>query len=915
MSPKPIGRRTLTTELLAGLAAIIGVFWLLGWLSDFLWFQAIGYTSVFWTLRLLKLSLFLAVFALVLAYLWANLRALSSRLNWADATRALGRRFTSGYPSRSQPPPPGNLAAARLAGAAGAPLAAKAVAIALAVVFAFALAARWDLVLRFWWSQPYGMADPVYGRDIGFYLFRLPLLELVQNTLLVLVTIVTGLLAWLYVEVDALRPSRRTGFDGHPRAVAHLACNVAALLLLTSWGYWLDRFALLLSDSGAVFGAGYTAVTVERPALWLMAAVAAALGFALLLPDVRRRFRWLAIGAMAYVVLGFAGVVIAPWAVQSFVVEPNELELETPFLENNIALTREAFGLAGIEERVYEGFDGLSLARIAANRATIDNIRLWDWRPLGRTFRQLQRIRAYYEFGDVDVDRYQVDGRYRQVMLAARELTDDLPDRADTWLNRYLQYTHGYGLAMSLTAEKSDQGSPVLIIKDVPPKTVGGLVVTEPAIYYGENMSDYRLVTTAVPEFDYPRGDENVYSTYRGRGGVPLDAFWKKLLFAWDQGDFNLLISAYLTPESRIQLYRRVEERVRRIAPFLELDSDPYPVLSNGRIFWIVDAYTLSSWFPYSEPDRRDFNYIRNSVKVVVDAYNGAVRFYVIDPDDPVIGVYQRALPALFHPIGDMPADLRRHLRYPQALFKAQVGKFNIYHMTVPQVFYNGEDVWAIPKEKYGGDVIAMEPYYVLMRLPGEQRLQYLLMTPVVAQNRDNMIAWIAARSDFPGYGQLLMYKLPKNRLILGPIQIEATIDQDTLISQQLSLWDQRGSRVIRGNLLVIPIDNSFLYVEPVYLIAEDLDIPQLKRIIVSDGRRLAMEPTLEEALAAVVGSRVQETEATLGPEGSEQLAAARAALAEAEAALRDADWDAFGRAMQLLKQVLENAPRKNLVE
>ena len=399
--------------------------------------------------------------------------------------------------------------------------------------------------------------------------------------------------------------------------------------------------------------------------------------------------------------------------------------------------------------------------------------------------------------------------------------------------------------------------------------------------------------------------EPNVYSTYRGHGGVPLDAFWKKLLFAWDQGDVNLLISSYLTPESRIQLYRRIKERVQRIAPFLELDSDPYPVLSDGRIYWIVDVYTLSSWFPYSEPDRADFNYIRNSVKVVVDAYDGTVRFYVIDPNDPVIGGYQRAFPALFHPLEDMPADLRRHLRYPQTLFKAQVTKFNIYHMTVPQVFYNAEDVWAIPKEKYGGDVIAMEPYYVLMRLPEEQRLQYLLMTPVTPQNRDNMIAWIAARSDFPDYGQLLVYKLPKERLVLGPMQVEATIDQDTLISQQLSLWDQRGSRVIRGNLLVVPVDHSFLYVEPVYLIADDLDIPQLKRIIVSDGQRLAMEPTLEEALAAAVGSWAPETGVTLGPESSEQLAAARAALAEAEAALRKADWDAFGRAMQVLKQAL----------
>ena len=905
MSPRLISRRALTTRLLAALAGVVGFFWLLGWLADFLWFQAIGYTSVFWTLRLLKLCLFLAGFALVLVYLWVNLRVLSSHVDWAEVTLAVWRRFGTGPPVRRQPPPPGDSAAPRLTGVAGAPLAVKAVVVALAVVFAFALAARWDTVLRTWWSQPYGMMDPLYGRDIGFYLFRLPFLELVQNILMALVTIVIGLLAWLYVEAKALRPNRLTGIEGHPGAVAHLAFTFATLLLLTAWGYWLDRFALLQSGSGAVYGAGYTEVYVERPAYWLMTVAAATLGFALVLPAVRRRLRWLAIGAMAYLSLWFVSVAIAPWVIQSFVVEPNELEVEAPFLKHNIMLTREAFGLTDVEEREYEGFEGLNPASVARNRATIDNIRLWDWRPLSETFRQLQRIRAYYEFGDVDVDRYEVDGRYRQVMLAARELADDLPHKADTWLNRYLQYTHGYGLAMTLTAEKSDQGSPILIVKDVPPRTVGGLAVTQPAIYYGENMTDYRLVSTAVPELDYPKGDENVYSTYRGHGGVPLDAFWKKLLFAWEHGDANLLISSYVTRQSRIQLYRRVMERVAHIAPFLELDSDPYPVLSDGRIYWIVDVYTLSSWFPYAEPDDARFNYIRNSVKVVIDAYDGAVRFYVIDPGDPIIGVYQQAFPALFRPLADMPTDLRRHLRSPQNLFKAQVQKFNIYHMTVPQVFYNGEDVWTIPKEKYGGQVIAMEPYYVLMRLPEEQRLQYLLMTPVTPQSRDNMIAWMAARSDFPDYGQLLVYKLPKDRLILGPIQAEATIDQDTLVSQQLSLWDQRGSRVIRGNLLVIPIDHSFLYVEPVYLIAEDSDIPQLKRIIVSDGRRLAMEPTLEEALAAVVGSRVKETEVTLGSESRGQLAAARAALAEAEAALRMADWDAFGRAMQVLKQTL----------
>ena len=489
-------------------------------------------------------------------------------------------------------------------------------------------------------------------------------------------------------------------------------------------------------------------------------------------------------------------------------------------------------------------------------------------------------------------------------MLAVRELADDLPDSADTWVNRHLQYTHGYGVAMSLTAEKDPYGGPILVVKDLPPRGRAGLALDRPQVYYSETTPHYRVVATAVAELDYPKGDENVYSHYRGGGGVLLDAFWKRLLFAWDQWDFNIAISGYVTPESRLQLWRNVRERVERIAPFLRLDRDPYPVIGGGKLYWIQDAYTTADGFPYAEPDGGGFNYIRNSVKAVVDAYEGRVTFYVMDTLDPVLAVYRQALPEVFRPFAELPETLRGHLRYPQDLFQVQVGKYSRYHMTVAQVFYNGEDQWAAPREKYGGEVIEMKPYYVLMKLPQEDRLQFLLMTPLTPYRRDNMIAWMAARCDFPAYGELLVYKLPKERLVVGPNQVEAMIDQDTLISQQLSLWDQRGSRVIRGNLLVIPIDHAFIYVEPVYLIAEATDIPQLKRVIVSDGRRLAMEPTLEAALRAVFGTGRR----AAAPREDGQvtaLAAARAALETAERALRAGDWDGFGAAMQALKGLL----------
>jgi hypothetical protein len=568
-------------------------------------------------------------------------------------------------------------------------------------------------------------------------------------------------------------------------------------------------------------------------------------------------------------------------------------------------MTRKAYQLDRVDERSYDALRDLTPEALERNRPTVDNIRLWDWRPLSQTFRQLQQIRAYYEFGDVDVDRYRVGDEYRQVMVAAREMTETLPGKADTWLNRHLQYTHGYGLAMSLTATKSEEGSPILVVKDLPPRTAAGLSISQPAIYYGEITSGYRIVNTSVPEFDYPKGDENVYAKYDGSGGVLLNSLWKRLLFAWHQLDVNILITSYVTPESRIQLWREIQDRVERLAPFLLLDADPYPVVSEGRLYWIQDAYAVSSFFPYSEPHAGRFNYIRNSIKVVVDAYNGEVTFYVIDPDDPVLRVFREAMPSLFTAFEEMPDDLRRHLRYPQDLFEAQMLKFNTYHMTLPQVFYNREDLWAVPREKYGGEVIPMKPYYVLMSLPEEARLQFLLMTPLTPANRTNMIAWMGARCDFPSYGQLIVYKFSKERLIFGPIQIEAMIDQDTLISQQLSLWDQRGSRVVRGNLLVIPIEESFIYVEPVYLIAEDSEIPQLKRIIVSDGERLAMEPTLEEALQDVFGADTQLTTEASRIEHIDILSKAKEALTAAEEALRDGDWDRFGRVMQELKSLL----------
>jgi uncharacterized membrane protein (UPF0182 family) len=625
-----------------------------------------------------------------------------------------------------------------------------------------------------------------------------------------------------------------------------------------------------------------------------------------------RKFIALVAAVGCYFLLYFVLLMILPGAVQKFRVVPSELELETPFLTHNIEFTRKAFSLDRIEEKRYPALTDLTLNDISRDQETIDNIRLWDWRPLLQTYRQTQQIRLYYEFYDVDVGRYHLSDGYHQVMLSARELADELPPKARTWVNERLQFTHGYGLVMNFVSKQIGGGFPEYVIENVPPESSYDLPVTRPAIYYGEKMPGYRIVATKIKEFDYPKGNENVYTSYQGKGGIPLDSFWKKLLFAWTQADINILLTSYLTPDSRIQLWRQVRERVGKIAPFLELDEDPYLALSEGKLYWVQDAYTVSNQFPYSEPYAgawKRINYIRNSVKAIVDIYEGSVSLYAMDPNDPVLSVYRRAWPGVFKDLSTLSPDLKKHLRYPEGLFGIQADMYKTYHMTDVQVFYNQEDLWTFAQERYAGTPVRLQPYYILMRLPDTKELQYLLMTPFTPQNRDNMIAWMAAKCDFPEYGHILVYQLPKEKLILGPLQIEAMIDQNPLISEQLSLWDQRGSRVIRGNLVVIPIDNSFLYVEPVYLTAEGTDIPQLKRIIVVSGDKVAMEPTLNQAIAAVFGKAVPKQATVSVPAEKNSLVLAREQLLKAQKALEQGQWQEFGKAMQELKKTLNAQP------
>jgi hypothetical protein len=891
--------RTLKLIILAAAVLIALLAVVSGLIQKGLWMGQLGYSGVFWTLLTLQWGLFCAAFVVALLYVWINLRLAARN----------GATFRAGHLTSE------SAIAAQLdiqISPTVFKLATAAAAVAAALIFALVFYGQWDTYLRFRYGGSFGLSDPLFGVDAGFYLFRLPFYELLQGSLTALALITLLAVLALYAYFGLLRFSQSPKMGGRSaQSVPHLSTLFFVLIASFGWGFYLDHYELLYSTQGVVYGAGYTADHVTRIALWIMVGATAALCALLALNIFRPRFRAIAIASGIYVGLYFIAVLLTPALFQRFAVQPNELARETPYLKSNIEFTRKAFSLDAIQETSYPALSDLTAEVIARNQDTIQNIRLWDYRPLLQMYQQAQEIRLYYQFYGVDVDRYHLPDGYHQVMLSARELAAELPAEAQTWVNQKLQFTHGYGLVMSFVSKTMGGGFPQYVLQNIPPESDYGLTVNQPAIYYGESMAGYRIVATGAKEFDYPKGNQNVYTSYAGTGGIPLDSLWKRLLFAWTQTDVNILFTTYLRPESRIQIWRRVQDRVRQIAPFLSLDQDPYAVVSEGKQYWIQDAYTVSDHYPYSSPHAAAFesglNYIRNSVKVVVDMYDGTVRFYVMDPNDPVLAVYRRAFPGVFMDLNRLSADLKAHLRYPQDLFSIQADQYTTFHMTVPQVYYNREDLWVLPEENYAGKVAPMQPYYILMKLPGSDQLEYLIMTPFTPQKRANMISWIAARCDFPEYGKMLFYELPKEKLIYGPMQIEAMIDQNTTIAQQLTLWDQKGSRVIRGNLIAVPIENSFLYVVPLYLTAQGTDFPQLKRVIVISGDKVAMEPTLDEAIQSVFGTQPPQS-AVQAPRAQPGLGQARAQFDAAQKAMQQGDWGNFGKAMDALKRLL-NGP------
>ena len=866
--------------------------------TDWLWFEEVGFTDVFTTILFMKAALGLAGGAVVFALLYLNLR-LTPR-GYGRQSLVVADGDIPQLPSWALIQPlyrklvlPGSLVLAFLASSPA--------------------SARWQELLRFLNPVNFGVADPEFGRDIGFYVFRYPLLSATYQFLFLALLLTLGVVAAVYVLSRGVSVGPQ-GLAVTPGAKGHLLALLAALLVLKAWGYSLDRYDLLFSPGGAAFGASYTDVNASLPMLHVLIVVACLAAILCVAQIGRAGFRLAIAGVGLWLLASVIGLSGYPAAIQRFRVAPNEIVAERPYIERTIAATNRAYGLDRIEEQPFPAREELTAEVLKKNDTTIKNIRLWEHRPLLDSYSQLQEIRTYYKFVDVDNDRYHLDGEYRQLMLSVRELSHaHLPSRI--WINEHLVYTHGYGAVAGPVNRVTREGLPEFFVKDIPPRVEGDLRITRPEIYFGELANKYVLTRSATGELNYPMGDQNVYTRYEGEGGVSIGSLWRKLLFTARFGEIKFLLSRELGPETRILYHQQIAERVRKIAPFLTLDGDPYPVITKaGHIVWIFDAYTVSEHVPYSQPTRGIGNYIRNPVKITVDAYHGRVRFYLVEPEEPVIRAYAGAFPGMFQPIAAMPEDLRAHIRYPQDLFGIQARMFAAFHMRDPQVFYNKEDLWTIPARKAEGREAEMDPYYTIMRLPGETREEFILLLPFTPVRRDNMIAWLAARSDGPDYGKLILFDFPKGKLVFGPRQIEARIEQDAFISQQLTLWSQAGSQVIRGSLLAIPIEESLLYVQPLYLAAERGRMPELKRVIAAFGNRIAMEETLEASLERLFGGRPPDAvPVTAAREPAVRSGIPSQALQHFQRAqehLKRWNWTGFGEELRQLEEILKAMER-----
>lgn len=876
---------------------------------DWMWFESIGYLEIFQKTLFTRVGMWVGGLLLSMLFLGLNLRV-ATREEGIDIHR-LGVLLSDLGLSSDQLR---RLVRGLIATAVVLP----------SLLFAGLMASQWLNVLVYLERQTFGQEDPIFGHDIGFYLFQYPLWAFGEDLLSLLVVATLMAAGTYYVARDLFInrdvPTLSRG------ARNHLLLLGGLLFVVFAVDWWLARYGLLFSNSGVVWGVSYTDLHARIPGNWFMAGCSLLVSISLFAAMLQRSWRLPTIGLGLYAVARVLVAGVWPDIIQDYFVKPNELEREREFLVHNIEHTNQAYALDRIEAQPFEAEAGLTMDDIYANPLTIENVRVWDTRPLLTTYGQIQEIRTYYDFNDVDVDRYMLDGSPRQVMLSARELNHrNIPAEARSWVNEHLQYTHGYGLTMSPVNVVTDEGLPHLFIKDLPPVSNGvDIPVTRPEVYYGELTDNYVMVNTSAQEFDYATDSENVYADYAGQGGVPIGQMWQQALFALYFKSFDVLLSQYIQPESRVMFHRQISQRVERLAPFLHIDADPYLVVADGKLFWMIDAYTTSQFYPYAEPlrlGRRELNYIRNSVKVVVDAYNGSVDFYIADDTDPLVQVYAQIFPGSFKPMSEMSSALQEHIRYPADFFNSQATMYQAYHMTDPTVFYNKEDMWAVPFEKYSGKEQPMESYYLIMKLPEEDQAEFILLLPFVPVGKDNMISWLAARCDQENYGSLILYQFPKQKLIYGPRQIEARIDQDPDISEMITLWSQAGSGVVRGNLLVIPIGNSLMYVEPLYLQAESSQLPELKRVIVSYENRIAMRNTLDEALRAVFDEGEMITDRpvdrageppgtapvmrTDSPQWAVLVTEAQQLFEQASERQRAGDWAGYGESIAALEEKL----------
>jgi len=909
-SGSPVSLRArITWAIIAVAAFLIGMSNVLAnFYVDLAWFKDMGQSAVFWTRIWSEVAAGAIFTALTFAIVYANILV---------ARRMRPQVTTPTYPEGTPLTPRQEMeqALARVRAAfepwAGWVFALGALVLSLNI--GAGMAKGWEAFRLALAGATFGTTDPQFGLDVGFFVFRLPALRMVADWFAGALWLALAVTLIVHILEGGIRPmGRYRGFDPHVKA--HVSVLAGLLVVSQALGYWLSIYELDYSPRGQVLGASYTDVHAQIPAYVILIVIALAVCVLLLLNIRYKGWRIPAIGLGVWIAAGILVGGVYPAIVQQLQVGPNELMYEKPYIQRNISATRAAFDLTSVDATNFPAAFDLTSKDIAEATSTVKNVRLWDPNVVVDSYKQLQEIRFYYDFRDVDIDRYVIDGVKRQVLISAREMNvTQLTEGAKTWVNRHLVYTHGYGAVVSPVNEVSPDGLPQFMVKDLPPKSATDLQIKVPGIYFGEETSDYAIVDTTQKEFDYPVGGENATTSYDGSNGVSVGSLPARLAFAIKYGNAEILFSGAITPSSRILYRRTITDRVRALAPWLMLDKDPYPVIVGGRILWVLDGYTYSSNYPYSQREATTgVNYMRNSVKITIDAYNGDTKLYAFDEKDPVLRAYRTLFPDLFLDASAMPAEIRKHLRYPEDLFAIQAEVYKTYHMLDAQVFYNKEDQWALPGESTGD---AMAPYYVMMTLPGETDDTFLLMEPFTPRSKDNMIGWMAAKSDGASYGQRVVYNFPKQRLVMGPQQIRARLNQEPEISKELTLLNQQGSRVIFGNLLVIPILDSIVYIEPLYIQASQSPMPELKRVIVAYSDRIAMDADLGAALTKVFGAAPAGSTTTTGTTapstGTTGTVAARAAeardlFAKAIAAQKAGDWAAYGRYIKQLGTLLE---------